>query len=189
MRVSAAAASVPSGRLEPVAADCPTCQQCKRVHTKDRRVKIPRPLGQGPSAFIPVKEILQKDLEDAERQIFIEAFVSTGRVDNVTMVMGLHPQYLESFWKTQYYLLQMDGPLPYHYRHYIAVMAAARHQCSYLVSLHINDFLQVGGNPEWLNGLNFVPQKMRNLNEINKILAHRPWLITKEHIEVNWERI
>ncbi|XP_048413942.1 sestrin-1-like isoform X2 [Stegostoma tigrinum] len=149
----------------------------------DRRVKIPRPLGQGPSAFIPVKEILQKDLEDAERQIFIEAFVSTGRVDNVTMVMGLHPQYLESFWKTQYYLLQMDGPLPYHYRHYIAVMAAARHQCSYLVSLHISEFLHVGGNPEWLNGLNFVPQKMRNLNEINKILAHRPWLITKEHIE------
>ncbi|XP_067862801.1 sestrin-2-like isoform X3 [Heptranchias perlo] len=149
----------------------------------DRRVKIPRPLGQGPSSFIPVKEILQEGLEDAERQLFIEAFVSTGRVDNVTMVMGLHPQYLESFWKTQYYLLQMDGPLPYHYRHYIAVMAAARHQCSYLVSLHINEFLQVGGNPEWLSGLNFVPQKMRNLNEINKILAHRPWLITKEHIE------
>ncbi|XP_060703255.1 sestrin-1-like isoform X2 [Hemiscyllium ocellatum] len=154
------------------------------LHTVlDRRVKIPRPLGQGPSAFIPVKEILQKDLEDAERQIFIEAFVSTGRVDNVTMVMGMHSQYLESFWKTQYYLLQMDGPLPYHYRHYIAVMAAARHQCSYLVSLHINEFLQVGGNPEWLNGLNFVPPKMRTLNEINKILAHRPWLITKEHIE------
>ncbi|XP_072356784.1 sestrin-1-like isoform X2 [Scyliorhinus torazame] len=149
----------------------------------DRRVKIPRPLGQGPSSFIPVKEIVHKGLEDSERQLFIEAFVSTGRVDNVTMVMGLHPQYLESFWKTQYYLLQMDGPLPYHYRHYIAVMAAARHQCLYLVSLHVNEFLQVGGNAEWLNGLNFVPQKMRNLNEINKILAHRPWLITKEHIE------
>uniref|UniRef100_UPI00398E4F05 sestrin-1-like n=1 Tax=Pristiophorus japonicus TaxID=55135 RepID=UPI00398E4F05 len=149
----------------------------------DRSVKIPRPIGQGPSYFIPAKEILQEGMEDAERQLFIEAFVSTGRVDNITMVMGLHPQYLECFWKTQYYLLQMDGPLPYHYRHYIALMAAARHQCSYLVSLHINEFLQVGGNPDWLSGLNFVPQKMRNLNEINKILAHRPWLITKEHIE------
>ncbi|XP_007892939.1 sestrin-2 isoform X1 [Callorhinchus milii] len=149
----------------------------------ERKVKIPQPLGQGSSSFIPVKEILQEGLDDAERQLFIEAFVSTGRVDNVTMVMGLHPQYLDSFWKTQYYLLQMDGPLPYHYRHYVAIMAAARHQCSYLVNLHINEFLQVGGNPVWLNGLNFVPQKMRNLNEINKILAHRPWLITKEHIE------
>ncbi|XP_059805174.1 sestrin-2-like isoform X1 [Hypanus sabinus] len=150
---------------------------------QDRKVKIPRPIGLGPSSFIPVREILQDGLEETERQLFIEAFVSTGRLDNVTMVMGLHPQYLENFWKTQYYLLQMDGPLPYHYRHYIGLMAAARHQCSYLASLHINEFLQVGGNPEWLNGLNFVPQKMRNLNEINKILAHRPWLITKEHIE------
>ncbi|XP_032058248.1 sestrin-2 [Aythya fuligula] len=39
------------------------------------------------------------------------------------MVMGLHPQYLSSFWKTQYLLLRMDGPLPYHKRHYIAIMA------------------------------------------------------------------
>ncbi|XP_035168783.1 sestrin-2 isoform X1 [Oxyura jamaicensis] len=99
------------------------------------------------------------------------------------MVMGLHPQYLSSFWKTQYLLLRMDGPLPYHKRHYIAIMAAARHQCSYLVGLHMGEFLQVGGNPAWLQGLHCAPQKLRNLNEINKLLAHRPWLITKEHIE------
>jgi len=46
------------------------------------------------------------------------------------------------------------------------------------------EFLQVGGNPAWLQGLHCAPQKLRNLNEINKLLAHRPWLITKEHIEV-----
>lgn len=62
--------------------------------------------------------------------------------------------------------------------------AAARHQCSYLVGLHMGEFLQVGGNPAWLQGLHCAPQKLRNLNEINKLLAHRPWLITKEHIEV-----
>ncbi|NXT40525.1 SESN2 protein, partial [Pelecanoides urinatrix] len=61
--------------------------------------------------------------------------------------------------------------------------AAARHQCSYLVGLHMGEFLQVGGNPAWLQGLHCAPQKLRNLNEINKLLAHRPWLITKEHIE------
>lgn len=114
----------------------------------------------------------------------LEAFVSAGRVDHVAMVMGLHPQYLSSFWKTQYLLLRMDGPLPYHKRHYIAIMAAARHRCSYLVGLHMGEFLQVGGNPVWLQGLHCAPQKLRNLNEINKLLAHRPWLITKEHIEV-----
>ncbi|XP_068513795.1 sestrin-2 isoform X1 [Anas acuta] len=150
---------------------------------EDRGIKVPRQLGRGPSAFIPLEEILQEGVESSRRQLLIEAFVSAGRVDNITMVMGLHPQYLSSFWKTQYLLLRMDGPLPYHKRHYIAIMAAARHQCSYLVGLHMGEFLQVGGNPAWLQGLHCAPQKLRNLNEINKLLAHRPWLITKEHIE------
>lgn len=50
--------------------------------------------------------------------------------------------------------------------------------------MHINEFLQVGGDSEWLSGLEYIPQKLKNLNEVNKILAHRPWLITKEHIKV-----
>ncbi|NXX96400.1 SESN2 protein, partial [Centropus bengalensis] len=131
----------------------------------------------------PPWQILQEGAESSPRQLLIEAFVSAGRVDNITMVMGLHPQYLSSFWKTQCLLLRMDGPLPYYKRHYIAIMAAARHRCSYLVGLHTREFLQAGGNPEWLRGLHCAPQKLRNLNEINKLLAHRPWLITKEHIE------
>lgn len=67
--------------------------------------------------------------------------------------------------------------------------AAARHQCSYLVNLHVNDFLHVGGDPKWLNGLENAPQKLQNLGELNKVLAHRPWLITKEHIEVSRSNI
>lgn len=69
-------------------------------------------------------QILQEGVESSRRQLLIEAFVSAGRVDNITMVMGLHPQYLSSFWKTQYLLLRMDGPLPYHKRHYIAIMVS-----------------------------------------------------------------
>lgn len=64
------------------------------------------------------------------------------------------------------------------------LQAAARHHCRYLVNLHVLQFLRAGGDPQWLRGLDFIPPKLRNLNEINKILAHRPWLITKEHIEV-----
>ncbi|NWX21430.1 SESN2 protein, partial [Aegotheles bennettii] len=131
----------------------------------------------------PSRQILQEGAVSSRHQLLIEAFVSAGRVDNITMVMGLHPEYLSSFWKTQCLLLRMDGPLPYHKRHYIAIMAAARHQCSYLVGWHMGEFLQVGGNPAWLQGLHCAPRKLRNLNEINKLLAHRPWLVTKEHIE------
>ncbi|NXY01295.1 SESN1 protein, partial [Pteruthius melanotis] len=147
-------------------------------------IRIPRPLGHGPSRFIPEKETIQVGKEDATMHtLFADSFATLGRLDNVTLVMVFHPQYLESFLKTQHYLLQMDGPLPLHYRHYIGIMAAARHQCSYLVNLHVNDFLHVGGDPKWLNGLENAPQKLQNLGELNKMLAHRPWLITKEHIE------
>ncbi|XP_055726946.1 sestrin-3-like isoform X3 [Salvelinus fontinalis] len=97
--------------------------------------------------------------------------------------MGLHPHYLESFLHSQFYLLRMDGPLPLHCRHFIAIMAAARHQCSFLVSLHVREFYRMGVCLDWLKGLQYVPQRLRNLNEINKLLAHRPWLITKEHIQ------
>uniref|UniRef100_A0A8C0EXH3 Sestrin 1 n=1 Tax=Bubo bubo TaxID=30461 RepID=A0A8C0EXH3_BUBBB len=157
--------------------------------TNELGIRIPRPLGHGPSRFIPEKETIQVGNEDAMMHtLFADSFATLGRLDNVTLVMVFHPQYLESFLKTQHYLLQMDGPLPLHYRHYIGIMAAARHQCSYLVNLHVNDFLHVGGDPKWLNGLENAPQKLQNLGELNKMLAHRPWLITKEHIEVNLSR-
>ncbi|XP_028294946.1 sestrin-1 isoform X1 [Gouania willdenowi] len=161
-------------------------RQCVRLlqGIQDLGVRIPRPLGNGPSRFIPEKEILHISKVDTRtRSIFEDAFAALGRLDNISLVMGFHPQYLESFLRTQHYLLQMDGPLALHYRHYIGIMAAARHQCSYLVNLHVNDFLQVGGDPKWLNGLNEAPQKLQQLGELNKILAHRPWLLTKEHIE------
>uniref|UniRef100_A0A8C9EZA1 Sestrin 3 n=1 Tax=Pavo cristatus TaxID=9049 RepID=A0A8C9EZA1_PAVCR len=115
--------------------------------------------------------------------LFVKALASRGRLEAVTQQMGYHPRYLDSFLKTQHYLLHMDGPLPFDCRHYIAIMAAARHHCRYLVNLHVLQFLRAGGDPQWLRGLDFIPPKLRNLSEINKILAHRPWLITKEHIE------
>nr|XP_013802124.1 PREDICTED: cytokine receptor common subunit gamma [Apteryx mantelli mantelli] len=65
----------------------------------------------------------------------------------------------------------------------VLLQAAARHRCRYLVNLHVLQFLRAGGDPQWLRGLDFIPPKLRNLSEINKILAHRPWLVTKEHIE------
>ncbi|CDQ76646.1 unnamed protein product [Oncorhynchus mykiss] len=124
------------------------CAHCERLSKKDLGVRIPGPLGNGPSRFIPEKEILQVSKVDLRAQsIFEDAFAALGRLDNISLVMGFHPQYLESFLRTQHYLLQMDGPLSLHYRHYIGIMAAARHQCSYLVNLHVNDFLQVGGTP------------------------------------------
>lgn len=77
-----------------------------------------------------------------------------------------------------------DGPLSFQYRNYLAIMAAARNKDTYLLDLYKKEFLLQGGDPTWLNGLEFVPAKLRAISEIVKILAHRPWLLTKEHIEV-----
>ena len=62
--------------------------------------------------------------------IFEDAFATLGRLDNISLVMGFHPQYLESFLRTQHYLLQMDGPLSLQYRHYIGIMVRDIHRCT-----------------------------------------------------------
>lgn len=62
--------------------------------------------------------------------------------------------------------------------------AAGRHQCSYLINLQKTEFLHQGGHESWLQGLRSIPGKLQDLYEINKILAHRPWLLNKSHIEV-----
>lgn len=153
--------------------------QAEEEQSESRVRRGPR----GPSAFIPVEEVLQEGAESLEQHLGLEALMSSGRVDNLAVVMGLHPDYLSRFWRLHYLLLHTDGPLASSWRHYIAIMAAARHQCSYLVGSHMTEFLQTGGDPEWLLGLHRAPEKLRKLSEINKLLAHRPWLITKEHIQ------
>ncbi|XP_062309363.1 sestrin-3 [Osmerus eperlanus] len=161
---------------------CNICQ--KVISKKENGVRVPRPFSSGPSAFIPKEEFDEASTVDPlTEQLLAEAFSSGGCVDHLTQVMGLHSPYLESFLHSQFYLLRMDGPLPLHCRHYIAIMAAARHQCSFLVTQHVREFYRIGVCLDWLKGLQYAPQRLRNLNEINKILAHRPWLITKEHIQ------
>lgn len=104
------------------------------------------------------------------------------KLDHVTQVIGYHPKYLEHFLRTQNFIMYGDGPLPYNYRHFLAIMAAARHRCTYLVELFEREFLDCGGDETWLQGLDHIPKKLLAICEINKILAHRPWLLTPEHI-------
>ena len=60
--------------------------------------------------------------EGMEQDVLLDAFFSLGRLDNITMVMGLHPAYLSCFLRTQHALLDLDGPLPSLWRHYIVIM-------------------------------------------------------------------
>lgn len=104
-------------------------------------------------------------------------------LDHVTKVIGYHPTYLEHFLKSQNFIMSGDGPLPFAYRHYLAILAAARHQCTYLVKIYEQEFLEMGGDAKWLLGIEHIPPKLRAIYDINKILAHRPWMLNKNHIE------
>lgn len=50
-------------------------------------------------------------------------------LDHVTQVIGYHPSYLENFLKIQTFIMQGDGPLPYDYRHYLAIIVSKRYVC------------------------------------------------------------
>lgn len=73
--------------------------------------------------------------EGPDQEVLMEAYISLGRLDHITMVMALHPAYLSCFLRTQHALLELDGPLPRHWRHYIAVMVR---------NLYVYDYKQVG---------------------------------------------
>ncbi|XP_054164280.1 sestrin-3-like [Oppia nitens] len=103
--------------------------------------------------------------------------------NDVTQMITCHPNYKDPFVRAHSFILRGDGPLSYPTRQYIAIMASARHQCTYLVNMSRNEFISSGGDPQWLQGLDHIPQKLKDLNQINKLLAHQPWLISRSHIE------
>lgn len=103
--------------------------------------------------------------------------------DPALRYMAFHAEYLAVFTRTQHFLMRGDGPLAFDMRYYVAIMAAGRHQCHLLVDQLKEEFLANGGDPKWLEGLQHVPKKLADLSEANKILAHRPWLLDKSHIE------
>lgn len=69
-------------------------------------------------------QVLQEGAESLEQHLGLEALMSSGRVDNLAVVMGLHPDYLSRFWRLHYLLLHTDGPLASSWRHYIAIMVS-----------------------------------------------------------------
>jgi len=114
----------------------------------------------------------------------LNRFVVNDHLDIAWKVMSEHNQYLTSFLKTHHALLTGDGPLPASTRHLLAILASARFSCFFLVESHKREFLRVGGRKDWLEkGLSVLPKKICKLYEVNKILAHRPWVLTPQHIK------
>lgn len=97
--------------------------------------------------------------------------------------LSCHPTYMIPLIRAHNFIMRDLGPLSTMARHYIALLAASRHRCSYLVSISKKEFLHNGGDPDWLRNYEKAPLKLRSLQTVNKILAHQPWLLKKSHIE------
>ena len=66
--------------------------------------------------WVTTFKMQQVDLESKRSQ-------ASWIVVSVWLYLALyHTQYLESFLRSQFYMLRMDGPLPLPHRHYIAIM-------------------------------------------------------------------
>jgi len=156
----------------------------KILHDLDNRgVRILKLINEEISSFIPTHQILPADTDHPTLSLYTESFVDNCRLEHMVMVMGMHPKYLEIFLKTNTLLLKAKGSLSKPALCYIAIMAAARHKCSYLVHLMEQQFINEGGDRSWLKGIQNAPKKFRNLSTLNKFLAHAPWRITADLIE------
>nr|XP_039250286.1 sestrin-3-like [Styela clava] len=159
---------------------------CKETlhYFENQGINIPKILVEEPSSFIPHSHIPPVDTDDEQvYSLYVESYAQTCRLEHMVLVMGMHPQYLKEFLSVNMHLLKSDGALPHCYRSYIGILAAARLKCHYLVHLMETDFLMAGGNPEWLRGIEHACPKLQALSTLNKLLAHRPWLITVHHIK------
>eukprot|EP01091_Cochliopodium_minus_P016544 TRINITY_DN6241_c0_g2_i1.p1 TRINITY_DN6241_c0_g2~~TRINITY_DN6241_c0_g2_i1.p1 ORF type:complete len:576 (+),score=135.49 TRINITY_DN6241_c0_g2_i1:183-1730(+) len=123
--------------------------------------------------------------ETPQSKIFKSAFLLNGKVTHLDRIMAFFPDVLEINLEINYNLMNMDGPLPFYWRNYIAILAAARFNCDYLVRLQQEEFLSNGGDKEWLEkGLkaSSMPKKIVALAEFNALLAHCPWKVGNENI-------
>ena len=96
------------------------------------------------------------------------------------------PEYFAKYAETINTLFIVDEYIPITWRFYIALMAASTMRSDYLIRVTEDAFLFYGGDENWLlHGLNYVPKKIQKLAKINNIMAHQPWKIHGNDLNVN----
>jgi hypothetical protein len=93
--------------------------------------------------------------------------------------------YFNHYMRTTYLLLHEEGFIPLTWRYYIAIMSVSTMRCEYLLKVLEENFLEAGGDESWLiHGLDVVPEKLARLGRINNMIAHQPWIILPDDINV-----
>ncbi|KAF8981784.1 Sestrin-1 [Entomortierella lignicola] len=121
--------------------------------------------------------------DEATKEIMTQTFLNYGRTSNLFRILAFFPSFWEKFENAQNCMMNGPGPIPKPWRCYVAIMAASQYNCQYIVSMMKLDYLNSGGDPLWLNGLQFTTQKIRNLAKLNGLMAHQPWLLKPRHVQ------
>ncbi|KAF4678223.1 Sestrin-1 [Perkinsus chesapeaki] len=108
---------------------------------------------------------------------------SAARITHLDWALSTVPRFFVNYSRTMDVLMFHEGGLQLHWRHFIAMMAASRHNCEYLVRNQIELFLASGGDINWLTDPTSVPKQLRALHDVNLILCHKPWDLTQRHME------
>ncbi|CAG0894324.1 unnamed protein product [Darwinula stevensoni] len=96
---------------------------------------------------------------------------------------SVHP----SFFECHRFLMRGDGPLPFHYRNYLALLAVGTGGGG-----GEEYFCLEGQEGEWMKkvpSMGDLPPKLRPLAHFNHLLSHAPWTLQesiKELIRVSW---
>eukprot|EP01080_Neovahlkampfia_damariscottae_P006804 gene6804-10970_t len=132
-----------------------------------------------PSKFIKT-ENLTPDI-----QLYKQFFLEDGTVGNLEKVLCFFPKFSSKLQATFNFVMKVGpGPLPYHIRNYLAILASSRYDCIYTLKNQEYEFLENGGDEEWLlDGVENVPKKIQKILEFNAMLAHQPWLLNEMNIE------
>jgi len=170
-----------------LSAECPFPDVTSRFEdflkeiSQDKTLVIPK--SRSPSAFIRKTIFVPvNSFEEYHRKIFVELFLQTGRVSHLHRVIAIHPSYFEKFNAAFNFLMNEPGPLPLDWRNYIAILASARHKSKWLLNFQVQEFRLNGGAAKWLDGIENIPKKLSNLLQLNQILTHQPWVLSKDHI-------
>ncbi|KAJ1969237.1 hypothetical protein H4R35_006197 [Dimargaris xerosporica] len=140
------------------------------------------PLGQWESA---PEGAYREGLEctDTCRTTVEAIFCQEQRLSNLCRVFMFFPMLLRKSFINVTWQLKLHGPLSLPVRLYLGIMACAQMRSYYGVALLQAEFLRQNGPVEWLQGLEYAPEKVQMLAYVNSLLANQPWLITRHHIQ------
>ena len=106
-----------------------------------------------------------------------------GRVPHYEILLSGYPNYLRLHNELLTAIFTHEGALTGKVKYYLACMAAAAHQCEYLMSLEKELCCLSGGNSEWFDVRNqSIPEKLKAIRCVNTKLAHRPWELSVQDL-------